>query len=101
MYILLFLLGLLLDGIFHLIIPFFVVRSGKQYPNNTLWLIALGGGLLGMIIVAILGVNFTIFAAILNSGLWVLVGYTILYRKCSIKQQETKQENPQETQEEK
>ena len=101
MYILLFVIGLAFDALCHLIIPIFFAKRGKPYSNKILFLIALGGGLLGFAVHMLMDVGFTVISAAVLSSFWTLIGYVILYLNCSKKRQEKRKKTQEATQEQK
>ena len=86
-YWLLFALGLLIDAFVHLIIPICVAKGKKPRLTITIWLIAIGSGLLGFITFTIIlpAFNFVVGAA--NSALFTVIGYFILKIRCSKKEE--------------
>ena len=68
----------------HLIIPIIVVKRRLTYQDKTLWLIALAGGLLGYVVMALLAQMVTLQGVYL-SAMFTLIGYLILDKHCSSK----------------
>lgn len=81
---LLFIIGLLFDAFFHLIVPICFAVQGKQRKTSQIWLIALAGALLGYVACLLMGV-FEGATAFVNSAIFVPIGFLILYVKCRIK----------------
>ncbi len=85
MIVLLFIIGSLMIGFLHLIIPLCVVKSKQIFiKKSTIWLIAIAGGLLGFIVCAIMQEEFRGLAGILQSAFWTFINYLILKKKCYV-----------------
>ena len=83
LYALLFLLGLAIYTVAHLIAPIIIVKRHKTYPNKTLWIIAVASGLFGFTVSSILSNDFFSLAGIFLSSLFTLISYMILDKHCS------------------
>lgn len=86
-YALLFIIGLLVVAFLHLIIAICVAKSKKTYPKTILWLIAIGSSLLGYIMITVILPAFDWFTGIVVSGIFIVINYFILKKKCSEKKE--------------
>lgn len=83
----LFTLGLIIIAFMHLIIPICVAKSKKPYSKKILWLIAIGSGVLGYIMITVVFPTFDFLSGAVLSGIFTVIAYFILKKYCSEKKE--------------